>query len=155
MCSKHSKQVPNECHDKKKKWFIKSRTSKSIKSRDFTETFPLIYILLLHLHFERDVSVYFWPLGAYLLYNAIITWKKREQKFTLFPSKQESAYSLWMPRLIWIFAGRTGHFIGFVTQRLKFQHFTHCSYINSDFTSAFIRYKNGWTENSLKTQYVH
>ena len=26
----------------------------------------------------------------------------------------------WMPRLIWVFAGRTGHFVGFVVHRLKY-----------------------------------
>ena len=32
---------------------------------------------------ERDKSVYFWSLGTYLLYNAIIT-RKKKQKLTLF-----------------------------------------------------------------------
>ena len=37
----------------------------------------------------------------------------------------EDSYQIgWMPRLIWVFAGRTCHFVGFVTKRLIFDAYT-------------------------------
>ena len=34
----------------------------------------------------------------------------------------EDCQTGWMPRLIWVFAGRTHHFAGFVMRRLKWSH---------------------------------
>ena len=53
-----------------------SRISKPMKGRVYTELFH-------RLRSERDKSVYFWLWGGNLLYNAIIT-RKKKQKLTLF-----------------------------------------------------------------------
>ena len=51
------------------------RISKPMKGRGFNEPF-------IDLRSERDKSVYFWSWRGYLLYNAIIT-RKKKQKLTL------------------------------------------------------------------------
>ena len=55
----------------------------------------------------------------------------KDPKF-LHADSEDSDQTGRMPRLIWVFAGRTCHFVGFVTRRLKwYQHFNltqeHCS----------------------------
>ena len=44
-------------------------------------------------------------------------WIAKDQSF-LHEDSNDSDQSGWMPRLIWVFAGCTGHFVGFVIRRL-------------------------------------
>ena len=45
-------------------------------------------------------------------------WQNKTNKLTSAPS-EDSDQPGWMPRLIWVCAGRTDHFVGFVMRRLK------------------------------------
>ena len=47
-------------------------------------------------------------------------WKAKDPRFLHVDSK-DSDQTGRMPRLIWVFAGRTCHFVGFVMRRLKFK----------------------------------
>ena len=49
-------------------------------------------------------------------------WVAKETSF-LQADSEDSDQTGWMPRLIWVFAGRTCHFVGFVTRRLKCHYF--------------------------------
>ena len=44
----------------------------------------------------------------------------------------------WMPRLIWVFAGRTNHFVGFVMRRLIFPVLMLCLYLINMFDGPVI-----------------
>ena len=46
-------------------------------------------------------------------------WLAKDPSF-LHTDSEDSDQTGWMPRLIWVFAGRTCHYVGFVTRRLKF-----------------------------------
>ena len=48
-------------------------------------------------------------------------WVTKGPKF-LHADSEDSDQTRRMPRLIWVFAGRTGHFVGFVMRRLKLWH---------------------------------
>ena len=52
-------------------------------------------------------------------------WVAKDPSF-LHADSEDSDQIGWMPRLIWVFAGRTGHFVGFVTRRLKCSIYIHC-----------------------------
>ena len=56
----------------------------------------------------------------------------------------------WMPRLIWIFAGHTDHFVGFVTRRLiRLSYFTWGAINNSQYT-AVCKFNEFWREEKNK-----
>ena len=44
-----------------------------------------------------------------------------------------------MPRLIWVFIGRTCHFVGFVMRRLKFRNVTLSNYQESNFHEMILQ----------------
>ena len=46
-------------------------------------------------------------------------WVAKDPRF-LHADSENSDQTGWMPRLIWVFAGRRCHFVGFVMRRLKF-----------------------------------
>ena len=55
---------------------------------------------------------------------ACLQWVAEDPSF-LHADSEESDQTGWMPRLIWVFAGRTCHFVGFVMKQLKC-NFSHC-----------------------------
>ena len=50
-------------------------------------------------------------------------WVAKDPSF-LHADSEDSDQTGWMPRLIWVFAGRTCHFVDFDMRRLKWQYFT-------------------------------
>ena len=52
-----------------------------------------------------------------------VRWRKLRSLATHWAHSEDSDQTGRMPRLIWVFAGRTYHFVGFVTRRLKFWPF--------------------------------
>ena len=51
--------------------------------------------------------------------SSLSAWKKLESLATHWAHSEDSDQIGRMPRLIWVFAGRTCHFVGFVTRRLS------------------------------------
>ena len=51
--------------------------------------------------------------------SSLIAWRNLESLATHWAQSEDSDRTGRMPRLIWVFAWRTGHFIGFVVLRLK------------------------------------
>ena len=51
--------------------------------------------------------------------SSLSAWRKLRSLATHWAHSEDSDQTGWMPRLIWVFAGRTGHFVGFVTRRFK------------------------------------
>ena len=47
-----------------------------------------------------------------------VLWVAKDPTF-LHADSEDSDQTGWMPRLIWVFDGRTGHIVGFVMLRLK------------------------------------
>ena len=55
-----------------------------------------------------------------LIESSLSEWRELRSLATHWAHSKDSDQTGWMPRLIWVFAGRTGHFVGFVTRRLNF-----------------------------------
>ena len=55
-------------------------------------------------------------------------WVTQDKSF-LRADSEDSDQTGWMPRLIWVFAGRTCHFVGFVMRRLKWQNWSSANRI--------------------------
>ena len=51
--------------------------------------------------------------------SSLSAWRKFGSLATHWANREDSDQTGRMPRLIWVFAGRTCHFVGFVTRRLK------------------------------------
>ena len=60
-------------------------------------------------------------------------WEVKDQRF-LHADSKDSDQTGWMPRLIWVFAGRTGHFVGFVMRQLIW--ICSCLILTSSFTKS-------------------
>ena len=54
-------------------------------------------------------------------------WVAKDPSF-LHADSEDSVQTGWMPRLIWVFAGRTGYFVGFVMRRLIYTTSTGLKY---------------------------
>ena len=126
------------------------------KGRGLMERSRINRDISINLPSQCDMPVYFWPCGCYLLYNAIIT-QKRRKKITLSQSMTKPTKWLVYPansdqlghppsllnvfacalriakdprflhvdsedsdQLIWVFAGCTVNFVGFVMLWLTF-----------------------------------
>ena len=65
-------------------------------------------------------------------------WVAKDPSF-LHVDSEDSDQTGRMPRLIWVFAGRTCHFVGFVTRRLSscLQHFPHYKYTGTFFSARW------------------
>ena len=50
--------------------------------------------------------------------SSLFEWRKLGSWATLWVHSKDSAQTGWMPRLIWVFAGHTCHFVGFIMRRL-------------------------------------
>ena len=50
--------------------------------------------------------------------SSLSAWRKLGSLTTHWMHREYSDQTGWMPRLIWVFAGRTGHFVGFVMRWL-------------------------------------
>ena len=50
--------------------------------------------------------------------SSLYAWRKLGSLATHWAHSEDSDQTGWMPRLIWVFAGRTGYFVGFVMRRL-------------------------------------
>ena len=50
--------------------------------------------------------------------SSLSAWRKLGSLATHWAHSEDSDQTGWMPRLIWVFAGRTCHFVGFVMRRL-------------------------------------
>ena len=59
--------------------------------------------------------------------SSLSAWRKLGSLATHWAHSKDSDQTGWMPRLIWVFAGCTGHFIGFVMMQLIYL-FKECSY---------------------------
>ena len=53
-------------------------------------------------------------------YSSLSAWRKLGSLATQWAHSKDSDQTKRMPRLIWVFAGRTCHFVGFVMRRLKY-----------------------------------
>ena len=51
--------------------------------------------------------------------SSLSAWRNLGSLSTHWVHSEDSDQTGWMPRLIWVFTGRTGHFVGFVMRRLK------------------------------------
>ena len=51
--------------------------------------------------------------------SSLSAWRKVGPLATHNMHSEDSDQTGWMPRLIWVFAGRTGHFVGFDVQQLN------------------------------------
>ena len=58
-------------------------------------------------------------------------WVAKDPSF-LHVDSENSDQAGWMPRLIWVFAGRTGHFVGFVMRQLIFIHHSNYSILHNE-----------------------
>ena len=76
---------------------------------------------------------------------SLSAWRKLGPLATHWAHSEDSDQTGWMPRLIWVFAGRTCHFVGFVTRWLKF--------INMFFVSSDTDYPNGSTWDEILDRY--
>ena len=65
--------------------------------------------------------------------SSLSAWRKLGSLATHWEQSEDSDQTGRMPRLIWVFAGRTCHFVGFVTMRLKRHH----TYIPATICSNF------------------
>ena len=54
--------------------------------------------------------------------SSLSAWRKLGSLATHWAHSEDSDQTGLMPRLIWVFAGRTCHFVGFVTRRLNYEH---------------------------------
>ena len=52
--------------------------------------------------------------------SSLSAWRKLRSLATNWAHSEDSDQTEWMPRLIWIFAGRICYFVGFVMRRLNF-----------------------------------
>ena len=52
--------------------------------------------------------------------SLLSTWRKLGSSATHWVHSEDSNQTGWMPRLIWVFAGHTCHFVGFVMKRLRY-----------------------------------
>ena len=52
--------------------------------------------------------------------SSLSAWRSPGSLAILRVHSEDSDQTGWMPRLIWVFAGRTGHIVGFVMLRLNF-----------------------------------
>ena len=70
---------------------------------------------------ERPVKTQI-SLGIHPVWSefSLSEWRKLGSLATHSPHSKDWS-DWWMPRLIWVFAGRTGHFDGFVMRKLKWQ----------------------------------
>ena len=50
--------------------------------------------------------------------SSLSAWRKLGSLATYWAHSEDSDQTGWVPRLIWVFAGRTCHFVGFVMRRL-------------------------------------
>ena len=59
-------------------------------------------------------------LGTHTVWSesSLSAWKKLRSLATHWAHSEDSDQTGWMPRLIWVFAGCTCHFVGFVVRRL-------------------------------------
>ena len=70
-------------------------------------------------------------------------WVAKDPRF-LHADSEDSDQTGRMPRLIWVFSGRTGHFVGFVLQRLKYDQ--RISYVSNELN---------WTDGKLDKVLYH
>ena len=56
--------------------------------------------------------------------SSLSAWRKIGSLATHWSHSKDSDQTGWMPRLIWVFIGRTCHFVGFITMRLNFPKLT-------------------------------
>ena len=64
-----------------------------------------------------QINLGIWPVWSESLMCAL--WVARDSSLLLADS-EDSDWTVWMPRLIWVFAGPTGHFVGFVMLGLRY-----------------------------------
>ena len=67
--------------------------------------------------------------------SSLSAWRKLGSLATHWAHSKDSYRTGRMPRLIWVFAGRTGHFVGFVMRRLNYG--PYLMVINGRFSSVF------------------
>ena len=58
--------------------------------------------------------------------SSLSTWRKLGSLATHWGHSEDSDQTGWMPRLIWVFAGHTDHFVGFVTRQLIYIFRSKC-----------------------------
>ena len=81
--------------------------------------------------------------------SSLSAWRKTGSLATHWAHSEDSDQIGRMPRLIWVFAGRTCHFVGFVMMRLNFMWwFLQCGTVEilSDFQV--------WSNNKMRLSYV-
>ena len=69
--------------------------------------------------------------------SSLSAWRKLESLATHWTYSEDSDKTGRMPRLIWVFAGRTDHFVGFVTKRLKYWCWIKTSQVTRNAFIAF------------------
>ena len=68
--------------------------------------------------------------------SSLSAWRKLRSLATHWAHREDSDQSGRMPRLNWVFAGRTCHFVGFVTMRLFF--FSNASFVVGQYKMRYI-----------------
>ena len=88
--------------------------------------------------------------------SSLSAWRKLGSLATHWVHSEDSDQTGWMPRLIWVFAGRIGHFVGFVMRMLKYSLYTvmqskSCSAKKLHLKVAKLAYKvkKDWLINTL------
>ena len=76
--------------------------------------------------------------------SSLSAWRKLRSLATQWGHSEDSDQTGRMPRLIWVFAGRTGHFVGFVKMRLILRIFCHSGSI-----FFYTEWQNDWTKAGL------
>ena len=88
-------------------------------------------------------------------------WRNIGPLTTYWAYGEHSDQTGWMPRLIWVFAGHTCHFVGFVVQLLILSlssssslFFTFCLFISVWRDGTFTEFQNSWNEQPVVPGYV-
>ena len=71
---------------------------------------------------QNDMYAQRWPWSAWASaqsdQSSLSAWRNLGPLATLWAHREDPDQTGWLPRLIWVFAGQTCHFVGFVMKRL-------------------------------------
>ena len=96
---------------------------------------------------KTQISLGIRPVWSESLLSA---WRKLGSLATHWAHSEDSDQTGWIPRLIWVFAGRTCHFVGFVTMRLIYVFYYNCFYVQV--LRRYIFWKGKNSSQLLQTQ---
>ena len=83
--------------------------------------------------------------------SSLSTWRNIGPLTTYWVHSEDSDQTGWMPRLIWVFAGRTVHYVGFVMRRLICFYGEICKII-PNLSSNFLYFQINHLEEALRVR---